>query len=174
MKTSQRIFMILLLSLTAPAHAEDLLAALALKPLTPAPAAADFSLPRLEGGETRLSDLTGQLVLLNFWATWCAPCRKEMPAMQRLYDRYSDKNFTVLAVTVDGDDQERIARITKAMKLNFPILLDQDDRAGDLYEVSGLPVSYLIHPDGRILARAVGMREWDSAEAQALVESLLR
>jgi len=133
-----------------------------------------FSLTRLGGGMAGLTDFADKVVLLNFWATWCAPCRKEMPAMQRLWERYRKQGLVIVAVAADKDNGKQVASFVDKLGLNFPILLDPDGKVRNRYEVVGLPMSYLIGRDGRISGRVIGITDWDGPQAFALVEHLLQ
>ncbi len=135
--------------------------------------AASFMLSGLEGETHALAQWQGKVVMLNFWATWCTPCRHEMPGMERLWQRYGDDGFVVVAVSVDEGMARRVAKFVEILALTYPILLDPDYAVGDLYQVSGLPYTVLIDREGQLLAEVVGQREWDSTEAFALIESLL-
>ena len=129
---------------------------------TPAPApvagapAPDFTLSNLAGEPVRLSSLQGQVVLINFWATWCGPCKEEMPAIQQAYDARKGQGFTVLAVNLNepaGDVQGYISNL----KLNFPVLLDAGDTVSTLYRVRGYPTSFFIDRNGTVAVEHVGM-----------------
>lgn len=136
--------------------------------------APDFSLPALDGTQTSLGDYRGQVVLLNFWATWCAPCRKEMPSIQRLWERYKSKDFVVLAVSEDDGETQQVSDFIRKVKVYFPVLLDHDFKIADSYVLPGLPTSYLIGRDGTIAATVVGTQDWSRPEARALLEHLLK
>jgi peroxiredoxin len=133
-----------------------------------------FSLTRLGGGTAALSDFSDKVVLLNFWATWCAPCREEMPAMQRLWERYREQGLVIVAVAADRGDDKQVASFVDKLGLDYPILLDPTGEVRNRYEVVGLPMSYLIGRDGKISGRIIGITEWDSPQAFALVEHLLQ
>lgn len=135
--------------------------------------ALNFTLPMLEGGQSRLADYRGKVVLLNFWATWCAPCRREMPGIQSLWERYKDKGLMVLAVSEDDDNRKQVAAFIAKNRLHFPILLDHDFKIADNYLLPGLPTTYLIGRDGTIAATLVGSRDWTRHEARALIEYVL-
>lgn len=139
-----------------------------------ATAATDFTVPGLTGSPLRLSDLKGKVVLLNFWATWCPPCKEEMPSMERLYRRYKDKGFTILAVSIDSGGPEPVAAFAKKFGLTFPIVLDPKMTVANQYSVRGLPATFLIDRRGTIAAVAIGPRDWDGKAAHAAIESLLR
>lgn len=119
----------------------------------PAP---DFTLKNLEGEKVNLSDFKGQPVLINFWATWCPPCRFEMPAIQKMYDQYKDDGFVVLAVDV----QESIAQVQQYVDqggYTFPVLLDYTGETSDLYRIRAFPTSYFVDPEGNIAVAHRGM-----------------
>ncbi len=161
--------------LNAPFVNADPFSVMDITPVTQKVLAPGFSLDNLNGNSASLIDYTGEVVLLNFWATWCLPCRQEMPAMERLWQRYKDKGLVVLGVSNDdAGKRRRVATFVKKVDLSFPILLDTESLVSDLYSVSGIPVSYLIGRDGRLLAKIVGTREWDSQDAFSLVENLLK
>ncbi len=117
--------------------------------------APDFTLDILGGGTVSLSDLRGQAVLVNFWATWCPPCRAEMPAIQRVYDRYRDQGFTVLAVDLQESDAQ-VAAFAEDMGLTFPILMDRDGSVFARYRVMALPSTFFVDRDGIIRELTVG------------------
>ena len=131
----------------------------------------DFSLPTPDGKKISLKDFRGKIVFLNFWASWCAPCREEMPAMDRLYQEFKDKNFVVLAVAVKDRKQDAISFV-KELKLTYPIGLDPEGEVGLLYGAWGLPTTYLIGTKGEGLARAWGPAEWHGPTARKLIKEL--
>lgn len=136
-------------------------------------AAPDFVVENLRGGDAALADYKGKLLLLNFWATWCIPCREEMPGMETLWQNYKDQGLVVVAVSVDEGSRARIEKFSEIFKLSFPILLDPESKVSDLYKVSNMPTSFLIDRNGRIVTRIVGTEDWSSSEAVQLVETLL-
>jgi cytochrome c biogenesis protein CcmG, thiol:disulfide interchange protein DsbE len=113
--------------------------------------APDFSLAALDGAPRQLSGLRGQVVLINFWATWCPPCRAEMPAIEAAYERYRGQGFTVLAVTADANPAG-VAAFTQEHALTFPALLDQDGAVHATYFARGLPSSFFIDRQGVVRA----------------------
>jgi peroxiredoxin len=133
----------------------------------------DFTLPNLQGQTVRLSDLRGQVILLNFWATWCSPCRLEMPSMQALYQDYRDRGFAILAVSSDGQGAEVVAPFVEAYGLTFPVLLDPQNVVGMRLRVQGIPTSYLLDKQGRIAGQEMGAKNWHSAKMRRLIETLL-
>ncbi len=119
--------------------------------------APDFALEDESGSLVQLSDLRGQAVLVNIWASWCAPCRAEMPAMQRVYETMQGSGFTILAVNATHQDSREAALAFAARHgLTFPILFDSDGSVARLYENRALPSSYFIDPDGRIREVVIG------------------
>ena len=141
----------------------------AMKDQAPTP---EFTLPNPDGKKISLKDFRGKLVFLNFWATWCVPCREEMPAMDKLYQEFKDKNFVILAVNVK-DRKPDAVNFAKELKLSYPIVIDADAQVGLLYGAWGLPTTYLIGPKGEGLARAWGPAEWYSPAARNLIKDLL-
>ncbi|MDH4229680.1 MAG: TlpA family protein disulfide reductase [Nitrospirota bacterium] len=135
--------------------------------------APEFSLPALNGSLVRLSDYRGKLVVLNFWATWCRPCIKEMPSLERLSNHMQGRNLVVLAISLDRDPAAHVSMFVEGYGWKLPVLLDPEASAGDAYLVSGMPSTFLIGPDGMILGRAVGAHEWDGAAPLALFNALL-
>ncbi len=127
----------------------------------PAPAegflAPDFTLDTLDGTQITLSDLRGQVVLVNFWASWCPPCRTEMPAMERVYQDYAGQGFVILAVNATNQDSVEAARQFVAEQgLTFPILLDSSGSVSALYQMRSLPTSFFIGADGIIDEVVIG------------------
>jgi peroxiredoxin len=137
-------------------------------------AAPDFTTPRLGGSEVRLGTERGKVVLLNFWATWCPPCKEEMPSMERLYRRFQARGFTILALSIDAGGPEVVESFVKRLGLTFPIGLDPKLEIANLYTVRGLPASFLIDRSGRITGVALGPRNWDSRAAHTVLEALLK
>jgi len=137
-----------------------------------APQAPEFSLPTLEGRTVTLSALRGQVVFLNFWATWCPPCREEMPSIEQLHRELRGQGLVVLAVDVD-EAPERVARFVKDFRLGFPVLLDAGSHVFSSYGAPGLPTTILIDRQGRVIGGALGPRDWASDAGRALMRTLL-
>lgn len=134
--------------------------------------AADFTLPAPDGTKIRLAQLRGRVVFVNFWATWCPPCRVEMPSMERLHQQFKGRGLAMLAIDI-GESPKQVARFMKEFRLNFPALVDADSAVASRYGVQGIPVTVLIDRNGRIVGRAVGPRDWASPEGHTLIRSLL-
>jgi peroxiredoxin len=132
-----------------------------------------FELPRIgQGGSLSLDSLRGKVVLLNFWATWCAPCEEELPAMQRLYAALAGQGFELVGVSVDAEP-DPVLEFQKRLGLGFPLLLDADQRVARSYQTFRFPETLLIGRDGVILERYVGGKDWDSAVYLDRIRKLL-
>jgi len=132
----------------------------------------DFTLPDPAGKKVSLKDFRGKLVMLNFWATWCVPCREEMPTMERLYQEFKNRGFVIVAVSVKDKKTEALAFI-KELKLTYPVVFDPEGEVGLLYGAWALPATYLIGAKGEGLARMWGPADWYSPGARALIQALL-
>jgi thiol-disulfide isomerase/thioredoxin len=137
--------------------------------LIPAP---DFALEDISGKLTSLKSLKGRVIFLNFWATWCVPCRQEMPAMERLHRDFKEKGLVILAVNF-RETQEEIRPFLNELGLTFTVLLDGEGRVSEEYGAWSLPLSYIINRNGEFIGKAIGSREWDGAAARRLFEDLL-
>jgi len=135
--------------------------------------AADFTAAGLSTPSVRLSDFRGKVVFVNFWATWCAPCKEEMPSMERLYRRYKGQGFRIVGVSVDTTDAAGVAAFVKALGLTFPIALDPRMEVAERYKVRALPSSFLIDRAGNLAGIALGPRDWDSRVAHAVIARFL-
>ena len=124
------------------------------------PQAPNFLLTDLDGHQHRLSDYRGRVVIINFWATWCPPCRAEMPSMQRAWEQLEKAQILMLGINV-GEDEDRIFPFTADYPVEFPLLLDLDSKVVSEWPVRGLPTTFVVDPRGRIVYRAIGGREWD-------------
>jgi peroxiredoxin len=139
------------------------------------PKAPPLVLPDEEGNKTwRLSDLRGKVVLVNFWATWCPPCRKELPSMERLWRQFRDAGLVVLGVNV-GETGDEVFAFSKGLDtpLTFPLLLDEDSAVAQSWPVKGLPTTFLIDKQGRMAFGVIGGREFDSPAIVQQVRELL-
>jgi len=134
--------------------------------------ASDFSVSLLGGQTLELKGQRGKPMLINFWATWCAPCREEMPAMERLYLKHRERGFVLLAVSVDTD-AALVKPFLERYRLTFPVALDARMDLANTYGVRALPASFLIDRHGYLTALALGPRAWDNRAAHALVEAML-
>jgi peroxiredoxin len=119
--------------------------------------APDFTLDTLDGKKVTLSELRGKIVIINLWATWCPPCRAEMPALENAYEQYKDSEVIILGLNVTNQDSERdIPTFVKEFGLTFPILLDRDGSVSTLYQLKALPTSYFVNREGIIRTVVIG------------------
>ena len=161
-------FLVAPLAITAPATADQ-----TLLPYKRVRDADDFNLRSLSGKRFRFSSLKDKVVLLNFWATWCPPCKKEMPSMERLYREYKSSGFEVVAVALDKSSPVAVSQFAKELGISFITLHDPDGITSNLYSVSGIPYSYLVNREGKIVFRVVGELDWDDEKVKSTVEDLL-
>jgi len=136
-------------------------------------AAPDFSLTDMQGQQVSLSQYKGQVVVLNFWATWCPPCREEMPSMEKLYRDYKDKGLVMLAVNVEENGRKAVAGFLQRQPYSFPILLDTQSVAQNTYGVFRFPESFIIDRNGVVVEKIIGARDWLSGPTFKLIDFLL-
>lgn len=136
--------------------------------------APNFRLPDLDGKVTSLSQFRGKVVLLNFWATWCGPCRIEMPAMEQLYRSFSRREFQILAISTDSQGVAATRPFQQRSGLTFPILHDTDMRTGVTYGARSLPMTLMVDRQGIVRQKIIGARDWDSPEARELIQLLMK
>lgn len=137
---------------------------------SPAPG---FELPDVNGTRFDLESLRKRVVLLNFWAPWCVSCREELPALETLYERYSEEGFSVIGVSVDNPGT-RTGKFLEKANLSFPILLDPEAKAADKYGVSGLPASFIIDRNGIVRYRHSGFNKGAQSEYEKEIKELLK
>jgi peroxiredoxin len=170
--TARAVLVFALMLLVHSAHAAT--PAQTMTDIADQPTAPDFALKDVDGKLRRLSESRGKVVLVNFWATWCPPCRREMPSMQRAWTQLKGENFEMLAINV-GEDEDTIFGFTfsTGAELTFPILLDRDAQVIKAWPVIALPTSFIVDPRGRIVYRAVGGREWDDPALLGKIRELI-
>jgi peroxiredoxin len=137
----------------------------------PAP---NFTFPGLDGKKISLADYKGKVVLLNIWATWCAPCVAEMPSMEKLYQELKNKDFELIAVSVDESGAEAVKPFMEKHKLGFPVLLDTKGDIKNLYQTTGIPESFIIDKDGIIIEKIIGPREWAASGAIRFFRNIIQ
>jgi len=145
---------------------------LGIQKINPPVKAKDFTLEDLEVSAVSLKNFQGNVVFLNFWATWCPPCRVEMPAMEKLWQKFKQEDFVILAVDL-RERKEKINSFVKTNGYTFPVLLDSMGAVANTYGIRAIPTTYLLDPEGRIVGKALGARDWASADAFKLIEQLL-
>jgi peroxiredoxin len=136
--------------------------------------APNFTLKNLDGKEISLSEFRGKHVLVNFWATWCGPCKIEMPSLEALYKRFKDKNFALLAISNDMFGANIVRPFVKAHKINFPVLLDQRLKVSNAFGVVSLPTTFMIDPQGKIIGVLFGAEDWATPSNILYFENLLK
>lgn len=136
--------------------------------------AIDFTLADIFGTDKTLSDYKGKVVFLNFWATWCGPCRKEMPHMQSLYESMFGEDFEMLAVSIDHKTKAEVSQFISQKGYTFPILVDPKSKVATQYGVSGIPATFIIDKKGIIVDRVVGYRNWGAHEVVTKLKKLAK
>ena len=145
------------------------------EPLTVGKEAPDFSLPNLEEKTVRLSDYRGKVVFLNFWATWCKPCREEMPSMDVLYKNFEREGLVVLAVSIDRVTTKKdIPPFISSMNLTFPVLVDSWGQTDKRYKLMGVPETYIIDQQGILREKIIGPRDWTVLDNLQTITGLLK
>ena len=153
-----------------------------LRPVGAGTVAPQFEVSDLRGNPARLSDYEGEVVMINIWATWCAPCRFEMPSMERLHQRFKDDGLRILAISVDAKlgEADQVGRpggdlqaFADSLGLTFTILHDPSGEIQNLYQTTGVPETLLVGRDGVIYKKVAGPTEWDAPEHQELIRRLL-
>jgi len=166
----------ILLPQQADAQASDELARLLrnarIQPINQRLEPSDFTLQFLSGGSAALSSYKGKVVILNFWATWCPPCREEMPSMETLYQRYKNNGFEMLAVNI-RENTDTVRQFIQRNNYNFPIMLDLDGRVNANYGVISIPTTFIINKEGRMVGRVIGSIYWDTPQIFAVMDHLL-
>ncbi len=135
--------------------------------------APDFVLPSVSDGNVRLSEFYGEVILLNFWATWCGPCRKELPVLDELQKKYQRAGFTVLAVNVDESDID-VPGYLKPFGLSFPVLLDFQHEVVKQYDIRAMPGTVFLSRDGEMKYSHLGYKEGDEDKYEKIIETLLK
>jgi peroxiredoxin len=154
------------------AFANDPLTALKIGRVASGTMAAPFELKSLDGTSVELAHLKGKAVVLNFWATWCGPCKEEMPAFEHLRQQLDPERFALLTITTDLQ-REGIKQFLANLHLQLPVLFDEDQDVSHAYMVRALPTTVFIDRQGTLLGRAVGPREWDAPNAVHALQSLM-
>jgi len=136
--------------------------------------AKDFSVAALEGGRIRLADLKGKVVFLNLWATWCPPCKEEMPAMERLWQRFKNQGLVVIALSMDSSGAKVVKPFIAHAKFTYRVALDPKMEVAQLYGARSVPSTFIIDRSGALRAIALGPRDWDGPASFAYFDALLK
>lgn len=131
-----------------------------------------FTLQALSGSAIKSTDFAGTVTLLNFWATWCPPCKREMPSIQRLHDEMQGTAFRIVAVST-GEDKNTVASFIAKNKYTFPIYLDETGTLGSSFASEGIPSTYILDKSGKVIAGIVGSREYDTPAMISLLQSMV-
>jgi thiol-disulfide isomerase/thioredoxin len=131
-----------------------------------------LELKDLDGKSRNLKDYRGKVVVINFMATWCAPCVEEMPSLQTLRERYRGKGLEVIAVNT-GEAESKVSQFAQGLKIKFPVLLDTEEDAKAAWKVYGLPATFIVDADGKVAYRVLGEMDWLSDEPVKLIQNLL-
>jgi peroxiredoxin len=137
----------------------------------PGPSAPGFELQDMQGEKHQLKAYAGKTVIVNFWAVWCAPCRKEIPAMNRALAILKDENIAMLGINV-GDQQEAIVNFSKDYPMDFTVLMDKNGAVSQHWQVTGFPTTYIVNRQGQVVQRFVGGHEWDKKSMLDSVRSI--
>jgi thiol-disulfide isomerase/thioredoxin len=159
-----------------PAYSEEvnLFSKMKIQPIVDKKKIPDLCLEGLNGEKVQLKAPKGKIIFLNFWATWCGPCKEEMPSMEALYQHFKDRNFIFLTIALDFGGQEPVRKFIENYRYQFPVLIDSSGKTLDLFEVSKIPTTLIIDKNGKMIGRVIGPRNWSSPEFFTLIEQMLR
>ena len=135
--------------------------------------APDFTLKNLQGKEVGLKEFRGKVVLLNFWATWCSPCRVEIPSMVELYSKYKGRGLEIIGVNLDQLGKSEVEKFSREHKMNFPVLLNPSGNVASLYGVRAIPTTFFLDRNGKISGKISGAVDWTAEENLSRIDSLL-
>lgn len=161
-------------SISAETKTEDLFSKAGIQPTRAGMKAPNFSLEDLKGKKSQLRDYRGKVVFLNFWATWCGPCKEEMPSMEELWRQFKDKDFVFLAVSVDYAGAKAAKEFIEKHRYTFPVLVDPKSEVLDLFQVTRIPTTLVIDKKGMIIGKAVGPNDWKRPEVASVINLLLQ
>ena len=167
------VFLILFCPIFSAYGDENLFLKLKVQPMRDKKKAPEFSLEGLGGRKVELRNFKGKIIFLTFWATWCGPCKEEMPSIEALHQHFKGKDFVVLTVAVDLEGAIPVEKFIAKHGYTFYVLVDSKNQILDLYRVAGIPMTFLIDKKGRIIGKALGPRNWKSPEALALFSMLI-
>jgi peroxiredoxin len=177
-----KIFLIFLLGLilftpsisaSADIKKQDLFLKVGIQLVKSGTKAPNFFLEDLTGKKSELKHHRGKVVFLNFWATWCGPCKEEMPSMEELCNQFKDRDFVFLTISVDYAGIKPVKDFIEKHRYTFPVLIDPKCETLDLFEVKGIPTTFLIDKKGIIVGKAIGPKDWKRSEVVSIVNLLL-
>ena len=167
------LFVLSSLSYSSESKREDLCAKANIQLIKGNTKVPNLSLTDLKGKKWETKDLKGKVIFLNFWATWCGPCKEEMPSMEELYQQFKSKDFIFLTISVDYEKKEIVKDFIGKHRYTFPVLLDPECATLDLFQVKGIPTTFLIDKKGMMIGKATGPRNWKKPEVVSILNSLL-
>jgi thiol-disulfide isomerase/thioredoxin len=130
-------------------------------------------LEALNGEKVQLAGLKDKIIFLNFWASWCGPCKEEMPSIETLYQRYKERKIVFLTISVDYEGPEPVRKFIEKHRYRFPVLLDPKGKTLDLFEINKIPATLIIDRKGKMIGRVIGPRNWSSPEVYSLIDQML-
>jgi len=157
------------LSFSSEMRREELFLKMDIRPVKGNTKAQNFCLEDLKGRKWYLKNLKGKVIFLNFWATWCGPCKEEMPSIETLYQQFKEKNFVFLTISVDYEGKKNVREFIERRGYTFPVLLDPKCQVLDLYEVKEIPTTIIIDKNGKMVGKAIGPRNWKNPEVFSLL-----
>ena len=167
------LLLVFCLSLSSEAQTSDLFSKIDIKPIKDKRRIPPITLDSLKGGKVELKNFKGKILFLNFWATWCGPCKEEMPSMEALQQQFKDKDFLFLTISVDYEGAKPVREFMEKQRYTFPVLIDQKGETLDLFDVKGIPTTFIIDKQGMMLGKAIGPRNWKSPDVLMLLNHLI-
>jgi cytochrome c biogenesis protein CcmG/thiol:disulfide interchange protein DsbE len=161
------------LSFSSEIKREDLFSKAGIQAIKSGKKAPNFRLEDLKGKKVELKHFKGKVVFLNFWATWCGPCKEEMPSMEFLYNQFKEKDFVFLAISADYEGVKPVKEFIEKQSFTFPVLIDPKYETLDLFEVKGIPTTFLIDKKGIMIGRAIGPKDWKRSEVISILNLLI-
>jgi peroxiredoxin len=165
----------ILLLFGSPAYSADsgLFSKIGIQSVRDKQKAPDFCLDGLNGEKVRLNALKGKILFLNFWASWCGPCKEEMPSMEALHQHYKERDFVFLTISVDYEGPEAVRKFIDKHRYRFPVLLDPKGKTLDLFEISEIPATVIIDKKRKMIGRVIGPRNWTHPDVFSLIDQML-
>jgi cytochrome c biogenesis protein CcmG/thiol:disulfide interchange protein DsbE len=161
------------LSFSSEIKREDLFSKAGIQAIKSGKKAPNFRLEDLKGKKVELKHFKGKVVFLNFWATWCGPCKEEMPSMEFLYNQFKEKDFVFLSISVDYAGVKPVKEFIEKHRYTFPVLTDPKCEVLDLFEVKGIPTTLLIDKKGIMIGKAIGPKDWKRPELISILNLLI-
>src|SRR4030042_3670677 len=158
---------------TAEGREDVLFSKIGINPIKGDKKAPDFFLKDLNGKKVGIKQFKGKIIFLNFWATWCAPCKEEMASLEVLHQKFKEKKFVLLTISVDYGGLKSVREFMDKHRYTFPVLLDPKSEVLDLFNVKGIPTTFIIDKKGRMIGKAIGPRDWKGPEVISLINLLV-